>query len=208
MSPTSHDPIARIERLEREAADLKERLKRTSGEVHLLQWMLVVVVAAAVGVPVYYIQNGKINTSVLLDKGVSKSLEAEEFGLHNRKDQRVMYADYDKLGMPYLRFFDDHLNLKMALYMTDGLPEVTLYNGREERASFHLKGNGEAVLELHGDRKKGGVVLSTAGDGTPKLRMTDASGKVVFEAPTPGPGQAAKPAGSEDEGRGVPDRLP
>jgi hypothetical protein len=189
MSSPNNDPIARLEQLERESADLKERLKRTTGEVHLLQWMFVAVVAAAIGVPVYYIQNGKINTDVLFDQGVSKSLEAEEIGLHNRDHKRVMFIDYDRLGMPYQLFFDPRdMNCKLALYTTNGHGELRLFEANHTRAALRMGEENESRLELLADRKQGGkgaIVLTMSRDGTPRLTMTDASGKVVFEAPAP-----------------------
>lgn len=189
MSSPSNDPIARLEQLERETADLKERLKRTTGEVHLLQWMLVIVVAAAIGVPVYYVQNGKLNTDVLFDKGVSKSLEAQQIGLHNRDGKRVMFIDYDKLGMPYQLFFDPRdMNCKLALYTTSGHGELRLFEANHTRAALRMGEAGESRLELLADHekgKKGAIELTMTRDGTPRLTMTDASGKVVFEAPAP-----------------------
>jgi hypothetical protein len=197
MSATpTNDPVARLERLEREAADLKERLKRTTSAVSLLQWMIVIVVAAAVGVPTYYVQTGKVRPQILLEKSVSTSLDAQEIGLHNRDGKRVMFADYDKFGQPYVLFFDGGLALKMGLYINNGRPEVNLYDNKGTRASLHVAQDGQARLELIGQKdpsglkNKGGVVLSTAQDGTPRLRMTDASGKVLFEAP-PAPGSGA-----------------
>jgi hypothetical protein len=193
MSLTSNDPVSRIERLERESADLKEQLERASGTVNLLQWMIVILVAAAIGVPTYYVQTGKLNTEVLFDQGVSKTLEAQEFGLHNRDGKRMMFVDYDKFGLPYQLFFDKSLNCKLGLYMTNGNGEVTLYDNTGMRASYHMMNDGEARIELFGEKKKGGIVLSTTRDGTPRLTMTDASGKVVFEAPSSVPDQKPKP---------------
>ena len=42
---------------------------------------------------------------------------------------------------------------------------------------------GAAVLNLVGQGQKGGIAMSVAPDGTPRLKMTDKAGKVLFEVP-------------------------
>ena len=44
-------------------------------------------------------------------------------------------------------------------------------------------GDGAAVLNLVGEGQKGGIAMAVAPDGTPSLKMTDKSGKVLFQVP-------------------------
>jgi hypothetical protein len=210
-TPTPTDPAARLERLEQEAAELRKQLKRTTGEVHLLQWLFVIAVAVAVGVPYYFLQSGKVHPEILFDKAVSKTINSQEFGLYNRDGKRVMFMDYDKFGEPNALFFDTTLNCKMAIKIVPaggGTGEIALYDRTGTRALFHMDDNGRARLDLVGQKQKGGVSLTTDEDGNPRLRMTDKTGKVLLELPAPSGAASAETKAQSDAAPKGPSRHP
>lgn len=204
----------RLERLERELTKFAELHKAARREIQHLKWVVVVMVLASCALvfAIGSIRSGAIELKDVLGTAMPKKLESKEFGLYNRLGKRVLFADYDKWGYPSLVFLDLDLNYRMGLKIYgDGSPGMVFYDGTGTRASFRMGEKGESLFQLLGQKQKGGILMEVSPEGVPHLKMSDALGKVVFEAPEvttspvsgpsptpvtePGPSRLEKPRG-------------
>lgn len=191
--PALDFPADRLDQLERQ-------LHRATSRIRALQWSFLVFVLACVCIAVVLFQSGAL---ALGEAGVavSKTVNSKEYGLYNRDGKRVILVDYDKFGLPNLVFMDLDLNYKMGIKVWPeggGTPGVVFYDGSGVRGNFRMEANGETVLNLLGEKRKGGIAMTVARDGMPSLKLTDNTGKVLFEAPASSPndggGEGAAPA--------------
>ncbi|MHC5538373.1 hypothetical protein ACYOEI_09105 [Singulisphaera rosea] len=179
----------RLERLEQTAALLAQQLKQAERNLSGLKWIffgMILVIGVAVTLAV---QAGIIRLDEL-GASVSKTVNSQEYGLHNREGKRVVLSDYDKFGYPSLVFMDINLNYKMGLKVWplpggEGMPSLVFYDGSGLRGNFRMEEQGEIVVNLLGQKGKGGITMKVTEDGNPSMKFTDKSGKVLFEAPTP-----------------------
>jgi len=186
-NPSSASDSDRVARLEQELSHLSKALKRTERSLGGFQWALALLVIGGVAAAIL-VRNGVIDLKRVLNlPAVMDTVESKEFGLYNRDGKRVMIGDYDKFGHPSLAFLDLDLNYRLAIWFYNdvkpGAPGIAFFDKTGTRALFRLGKEGDALFQLMGQEKKGGMVLKVAQDGTPSLTMTDASGKVLFQAP-------------------------
>ena len=196
--PPSDDQGTRLERLEREVTELAGLHKKARRDVLLLRWVVfaLTMVPIAMIYAISSIRSGSIGIEDVFGSSIPKKVESKEFGLYNRDGKRVFFADYDKWGYPSLVFLDLDLNYRMGLKIHgDGSPGMVFYDGSGTRASFRMGEDGESQLHLLGRKQKGGIFLNVSSDGTPHLKMSDAEGRLVFEAP----GASAGPPANETE---------
>jgi hypothetical protein len=186
-----------IERLERETARLAGLLQKTKGEVRNLQWLIAGVAILGSGALFYLHEAG-----VLRIKGgtheAEKTVESQEFGLYNRKGDRVLLTDYDKFGYPNLVFMDLKKNYRMGIKVWPeggGTPGMVFYDDTGIRGNWRMDDDNGTILNLMGRGKKGRISLHVTAEGDPRVTVIDREGKVIFEVP---PG-AASPASSSGE---------
>ena len=177
----------RIARLEQDLTHLSEVLRRTERSLGGFQWALALLVLGLIAA-VILIRNGVIDLKQVLNlPTVAKTVESTEFGLYNQHGKRVLIGDYDKYGYPSLAFLDLDLNYRLGIKLYNdvkpGVPGIAFYDKTGTRALFRIGTEGDVYLQLLGENKKGGAVLKVGQDGSPSLTMTDASGKVLFQAP-------------------------
>lgn len=192
MSQPSPSPAPdREARLEQEVARLAKALKQAERNVGTLQWLFSLLIIAGVAA-VILVRNGVIDLKKVFNQAeIPKTVQSKGFDLYNRNGKRVMLAEDDKFGYPSLVFLDVDLNYKMGITITPdtegGAPEFALYDRTGTRAQYRMGKEGEALIRLLGEQKKGGIVMKVARDGSPSLTMTDASGKVLFHVPEGSP---------------------
>jgi hypothetical protein len=181
-------PIGTPGLLEEEIGRLSAAVRRAEGRIRVLQWSLGLVVLlglAGAGAGLY--QAGLIPIEGLTPP-MPRRLEAREFGFYNRFGTRVVLEADDKWGLPQLIFMDLKKEYRLGIKVWpegDGTPGMVFYDKSGMRGNFRMDGDGSAVINLVGEHQKGGIALAVAPDGTPSLKMTDKSGKVMFEAPSP-----------------------
>jgi hypothetical protein len=115
-----------------------------------------------------------------------KTVESQEFGLYNRKGDRVMLVDYDKFGYPNLVFMDLLKNYKMGIKVWPeggGTPGMVFYDDSGIRGNWRMDENNSTVLNLMGKGKKGSISLAVTADGDPSLRIVANDGAVLLEVP-------------------------
>ena len=187
MSQISSGSMAeRLERLEQESAGLKARLKSATLQISVLQLALLFILAGLAGGGYYAIHTGMLRIDGL--SAVARSVEAKEFGFYNRFGTRVVLEADDKFGLPQLIFMDLYKNYRLGIKVWpegDGTPGMVFYDQTGMRGNFRMEGDGSSVLNLVGEEKKGGIALAVAKDGTPSLKLTDKTGKVLFQVPAP-----------------------
>jgi hypothetical protein len=180
----------RIGHLEEETKRLAAKLKTANNQISILQMILLLAAMGFFGGGYYLITTGKLRVEGL-SPAVAKTVEAKEFGFYNRAGTRVMFDADDKFGNPQVIFLDDQKRLRMRLKVWPdggGSAGVAFYDHTGWRGVFRMDGatDGEmdAVLCLKGKGQKGGIDMTVAADGTPSLKLTDQTGKVLWEAPT------------------------
>ncbi len=186
MNQTSADPpVDRVERLEQEAAQLAAKLKQASTQISFLQLAFLLSAVTVIGGGYYLVTTGRLRVEGVTP-GVAKSIEAKEFGLYNRFNERVLFDADDKFGMPRVTLLDAQKRLRMRVMVFpdgDGTGGVVLYDDREYRGVFRMLEDGSVALNLLGSGRKSGIAMTVTPDGTPSLKMTDKAGKVLWEAP-------------------------
>jgi hypothetical protein len=178
-------PADRLERLEQETKRLASSLKSANQQISFLQMALLLLTAAAVGGGYYAITTGKVRVEGL-SPAVMKSVETNEFGLYNRFGTRVVLGADDKFGLPQLIFMDLQKRYRLGIKVWpegDGTPGMVFYDQSGMRGNFRMDEGGAAVLNLAGEGQKGGIAMAVSADGTPSLKMTDQSGKLLFQVP-------------------------
>lgn len=181
----SLEPDERLERLEQETERLASLLKAANHQISFLQVALLLITAGAVGGGYYAITTGKLRIEGL-SAAVAKTVEAKEFGLYNRFGTRVVFDTDDKFGQPRVTFLDDKKRLRMRLLVFPdggGTGGVAVYDHTGWRGVFRMDGDMGSALRLRGEGQKGGIDMTVDRDGTPSLKLTDKSGKVLWEAP-------------------------
>jgi hypothetical protein len=176
----------RIGQLEEEIKRLAAMVKTASNQISVLQMILLLAAMGLFGGGYYLITTDKLRVEGL-SPGVAPTVEAKEFGLYNRFGTRVVFDSDDRFGQPRVTFLDDKKRLRMRLLVFpdgDGTGGVALYDDKVWRGVFRMDGDMASVLSLRGEDQKGGIDLKVTRDGTPSLKLTDKTGKVVWEAPT------------------------
>jgi hypothetical protein len=169
---------------------LKEAVQRAARQIRLLQWSLWGVVLVIAGALVGSYEAGYLRIEGL-SPPVVRRVEAKEFGFYNRFDTRVVLEADDKWGLPQLIFMDLKKNYRMGIKVwpegDDGTPGMVFYDHSGSRGNFRMEGDGSSVLNLVGENKKGGIAMAVAKDGTPSLKVSDKTGKVLFQVPAEAP---------------------
>lgn len=188
--PSVEPPVDRLERLEQNATLLAQQLKQAERNLSGLKWIffgMILVIGVAVTLAV---QSGIIRLDAFGGESVSKTVNSQEYGLHNREGKRVVLSDYDKFGYPSLVLMDINLNYRMGLKVWplpggEGMPSLVFYDHSGLRGNFRMEEQGEIVVNLLGQKGKGGITMKVTEDGNPSMKFTDKAGKVLFEVPTP-----------------------
>jgi hypothetical protein len=183
--PTLDAPADRLERLERETERLAARLKSANAQISFLQLVVLVGATALIGGGYYLITEGKLQVEGF--SPVANRVESKDFGFYNTKNERVIFFDDDKFGMPQIIFLDAQKRLRMRLKVFpdgDGSGGLAFYDATGWRGVFRMEGDETSVLNLVGKKQKGGIAMAVTPDGTPSLKLTDKDGKVLWEAPT------------------------
>ena len=176
----------RLDRLEQETKRLASLLKTANQQISFLQMAVLLITAAVVGGGYYATTTGKLRIEGL-SPAVAKTVEAKEFGLYNRFGTRVVFDTDDKFGQPRVTFLDEKKRLRMRL--------LVFPDGGEQGASRYMTTLAGVAcfawmatwvrrLRLKGEGQKGGIDMTVDRDGVPSLKLTDKSGKVLWEAPT------------------------
>ena len=168
---------------------LAAMVKKAQRQIQILQWSLLVVVLLMAGALGGLYASGNLHIEGL-SPAVVRRVDAQEFGFYNRFDTRVILEADDKWGLPQLIFMDLKKRYRLGIKVWpegDGTPGMVFYDQGGMRGNFRMDEDGSAVLNLVGEGekgRKGGIALAVAPDGTPKLKLTDKTGKVLFQAPT------------------------
>ena len=176
----------RLDRLEQETKRLASLLKTANQQISFLQIAVLLMTAAVVGGGYYATTTGKLRIEGL-SPAVAKTVEAKEFGLYNRFGTRVVFDGDDKFGQPRVTFLDEKKRLRMRLLVFPdggGTGGVAFYDHTGWRGVFRMDGDMGSALRLKGEGQKGGIDMTVDRDGMPSLKLTDKSGKVLWEAPT------------------------
>jgi hypothetical protein len=185
-NPRNDQAPDRATQLERELDELSKLLKKTQRDLGAVQWTLSLLIIGLFAC-VFLVRSQIVDPKLVFGSPMPKTLESKNFGLYNRHGQRVMFAQDDKWGYPNILFFDLKLDCKMGVFVypeDGGSAGIAFYDKSGTRADFRMGENGEALVHLMGEKKRGGILMAVARDGTPSLTMTDKSGKVLFQAPT------------------------
>jgi hypothetical protein len=184
--PPLNAPTDSLEHLGREADRLAAAVKQATRQIRILQWSFWIVVLALVGGAVGLFEAGLLHVEGL-SPSVVRRVEAKEFGFYNRFDTRVVLEADDKWGLPQLIFMDLKKNYRLGIKVWpegDGTPGMVFYDQSGMRGNFRMDGDQAAVLNLVGEGQKGGIAMAVAPDGTPSLKITDKTGKVLFQVPS------------------------
>jgi hypothetical protein len=176
----------RIGHLEEEIKRLAVMLKTANSQISFLQMILLLAAMGLFGGGYYVITTGKLRVEGF-SPAVASTVEAKEFGLYNRFGTRVVFDGDDRFGQPRVTFLDDKKRLRMRLLVYpdgDGTGGVALYDHTGWRGVFRMDGDMASVVSLKGEGQKGGIDMIVDRDGTPSLKLTDKTGKVLWEAPT------------------------
>ncbi len=176
----------RIGLLEEEMKRQAALLKTANNQISFLQMILLLVALGLGGGGYYLITTGKIRVEGF-SPAVASTVEAKEFGLYNRFGTRVVFDSDDRFGQPRVTFLDAEKRLRMRLLVFpdgEGTGGMALYDDRVWRGVFRMDADMATVLSLRGEDQKGGIDMKVSRDGTPSLRLTDKTGKVLWEAPT------------------------
>jgi len=189
--PSSVGDYDRIARLEQELSHVSDVLKRTERSLGGLQWALALLVLGVIAAGIL-VRNGVIDINQVFNRpAINPKVGSKGFDFFNRNDKRVLLVEDDKFGYPDLIFLDLDLNYKMGITMTPdtekGAPEIALYGKGGARAQYRLGKNGESLVRLLGEDKKGEILMQVTRDGVPSLTMKDVNGKVLFHAPEGSP---------------------
>jgi hypothetical protein len=204
--PPDQDDAARLERLERETERLSGLLTRARSEVRALQWLVAGVTILAAGALVYLHESGDLKIPGL-DRGPQKTVESREFGLINRRGNRVLLTDDDKFGYPNLVFMDLEKHYKMGIKVWPeggGTPGMVFYDDTGIRGNWRMDEDNGTVLNLMGRGKAGRITLAVSKDGEPSVAVVDKQGKVLFEVPQGAARKATAEPAATGTGRGNP----
>jgi hypothetical protein len=177
----------RFERLEQEMRLLATKLKQASFQISMLQLALLVATAALVGGGYYLVTGGKLRIEGMSPE-VADKVNTKDFGFFNKDGTRVMFDFADKFGQPQIILLDANKGLRAKLMVFpnpdgSGSGGLAFYDSRGWRGVFRLDADDNSVLNLVGKDQKGGIAMKVAPDGTPSLKMTDKTGKVLFQVP-------------------------
>jgi hypothetical protein len=179
------EPADRIGHLEEEMNRLAAKLKAANSQISVLQMILLLAAMGLFGGGYYLITTGKLLVEGF-SPAVAKSVETNEFGLYNRFGTRVVLGADDKFGLPQLIFMDLQKRYRLGIKVWpegDGTPGMVFYDQSGMRGNFRMDEGGAAVLNLVGEGQTGGIAMAVSADGSPSLKMTDKSGKLLFQVP-------------------------
>jgi hypothetical protein len=180
-------PDERAGHPEEELERLSAAVRRAEGRIRALQWSFALVALLGLGGTAAGLYQAGLIPIAGFAPPMPRRVEAREFGFYNRFGDRLILTADDKFGLPQLIFMDLKKEYRLGIKVWpegDGTPGMVFYDKSGMRGNFRLDGDGSAVINLVGEHQKGGIVLAVAPDGTPSLKMTDKSGKVLFEAPS------------------------
>ncbi len=182
--PSLEAPADRLNRLTEEMDLLTKRLNQVSGQLQILRVLFVAILLGLAGGGHALVRAGLLNFGG--EERVSETVKSKEYGLVNRDGNRLLLVDNDKFGLPNAIFMDLKKNYRMGIKVWPeggGTPGMVFYDQSGTRGQFRMVEDGSSVLSLMGEGGKGGISLSVAPDSTPSLKLTDKTGKVLFEAP-------------------------
>ncbi len=183
----SDDLLARLSEIEARNAELSSWVKRTAWLNRLLLLVTSLAVIAGVGaftspqLRALMGESSALGGLAATDKGVSSG----EFSLRDRNNRQMSVLECDKFGAPNLVMMDLKQRYRMGLKVwDDDRADMNFYDTQGRlRGRFGVGKGGEVALILSAQEGKERVKLAVSADGRPSLLMTDADGKVVFQAP-------------------------
>ncbi len=185
-SPTEVTPD-RVDRLEEIVERLSRELDRSRFANRVWRIATAVIASGAVALAVLP-ATGYLKLPSLFDAEEKNGVSSTGFTLFNKRSQKTVILDNDKYGTPNLAFIDAHGNYRIDLKVDDGgVAALNFYDAQGKRARFSVANKAEAVLEVTGAEGKGGLVVRVGADGSPRLKLSDAVGKTLFEAPSASP---------------------
>jgi hypothetical protein len=176
----------RLGLLEEEVKRHAALLKTANNHISVLQMVLLLAAMGLGGGAYYLITTGKLRVEGF-SPPVASTVEAKEFGLYNRFGTRVVFDGDDRFGQPRVTFLDDQKRLQMRLMVLPdggGTGAVAVYDHTGWRGMFRMEADKSSSLKLVGEGLKGGIAMTVDRDGQPSLKLTDKTGKVLWEAPT------------------------
>jgi hypothetical protein len=177
----------RVDRLEEVVERLSRQLER-SRSANLFWRVATALIALAAVALVVLPETGYLKIPPLVDAAREGGVSSTGFTLFNRRAQKTVILDNDKFGTPNLAFIDSKGNYRADFKVdNDGVAALHFYDAHGKRGRLSVANDAEAVLELTGADGKGGVVVRVDSDGSPRLMLTDATGKTLFQAPSPNP---------------------
>jgi len=183
----SDDLLARLTELEGRHADLSARMKRTAWLNGFLAMVTLLAVLTAIAplawpqIRTFVGESSSLGGLAMTEKGVSSG----EFSLRDRNNRQMSVLECDKFGAPNLVMLDLKQRYRVGVKVwDDDRADLNFYDtlGRL-RGRFGVGKDGEVALVLSAEEGKERAKLSVSADGQPNLRMMDAQGKVVFQAP-------------------------
>jgi hypothetical protein len=177
----------RVERIEEAVERLSRELarSRSSNRIWRIATALTALAAAALA---FLTATGYLTPSLFFNAEEKRGVSSSGFTLLNRQSQKTVILDNDKFGTPNMAFIDSKGNYRIDLKVDDGaVAALNFYDARGRRGRFSVANDDEAVLEITGAEGKGGLAVRVGSDGSPRLKLTDATGKTLFEVPPAGP---------------------
>jgi hypothetical protein len=167
-------------------AALAEAVERATRQIRWLQWSVLGLVIAGAGGLVGLFVAGLLRIEGL-SPGVARRVEAKEFGFYNRHDTRVVLEADDKWGLPQFIMMDLKKNYRLGIKVwpegEDGTPGMVFYDQSGMRGNLRMDGDGSSVLNLVGKGQKGGIALAVTPEGAPSMKLSDKTGKILFQFP-------------------------
>jgi hypothetical protein len=171
----------RMTRLERENDRLRTRLRRIVTAqfavgllviASLALWFIASRVAPLVG-----IMQSTPNSTVAVRDG--------EFVFRNSKSTDTILLDNDKFGSPIIGLIDRNKNMRMHIKADGeaGSPSIQLFGKDGARVQLSQEPNGGSIMQMTGPNQKGGIFMTVAPDGSPRIQLRSNGGELLFEAP-------------------------
>lgn len=180
---------SRWERLEHEVAMLSKQLTGVRRANRGWRWACALLcIGLATGLGVLQRSGSLALDGLFTGDSSPKAVEGSGFVLLSRQGQKTVILDNDRFDVPTMAFIAKDKSYRADLKVgNDGWAGMRLFGPGGLRGRLMTSDRGESVLEMLGEGGKGGVMLKVLADGSPSLLMTDPSGKILFQAPTPTP---------------------
>jgi len=177
----------RVDRLEATVEKLARELDRSRSAN--LVWRIATALTALTAVALAVLPaTGFLKLPALFDAEEKGGVSSPGFTLLNRQSRKTVILDNDKYGAPNMAFIDSQGNYRLDLKVDDGsVAALDFFDARGKRGRFSVANNADAILEVTGAEGKGGLVVRVGADGSPRLKLLDAAGKTLFEAPSATP---------------------